>query len=512
MNSRKFLFGCVAPALCALALASCGGSDSPLVVSQGTVIHNVSIINTRDGSLASGQSIVIDGGRIEQITSRGVTATGSAVSIDATGKYVVPGYLDMHAHVVADADAAQPHWPLLIANGVTGVREMSGSGAVITRARQLNADRAAGRVDAPEIVQVHGGGVAGLPPTSAEAGVQTVAANKALGADFLKITAGSPPFVLAALAEAKAQGMGVAGHLVTPVSALDSSNAGWQTIEHLGAGWGLIMDCTTNEAALRQAALLNAYRVPVPPPPTFLTNPRLYDGATNAVFYQGIIDSYSADKCQTLSQAFVANGTWQTPTLIRLRVQAFATDAAYRNDPKLQYVDKTRRALWEQLAQQFETTMPAAAATTLKDFYPLQLAVTRLMKQAGVKMMAGSDFATIGTWTIPGFSLHQEFEQLAAAGFSPLEVLQMTTLHPAEFLKREATMGTVEVGKNADLVLLDANPVADVVNLSRIAAVFLRGKHFSKAALDQMKADLAAAYASQPLQPLSTLIDPHHVH
>jgi len=111
----------------------------------------------------------------------------------------------------------------------------------------------------------------------------------------------------------------------------------------------------------------------------------------------------------------------------------------------------------------------------------------------------------------PGFSLHQEFRELAAAGLSPLEVLQMTTLNGAEFLKRETTMGTVEVGKNADLVLLDANPMADVANLGRISAVFLRGKHFPRAALDQMKAAMAAAYAAQPLQSFSAISDPNHV-
>ena len=106
--------------------------------------------------------------------------------------------------------------------------------------------------------------------------------------------------------------------------------------------------------------------------------------------------------------------------------------------------------------------------------------------------------------------LHQEFRELAAAGLTPLEVLQATTLNGAKFIGREATMGTVEVGKNADLVLLDANPMVDVANLDRIGAVVLRGKYYSRANLDRLLADVATGYAAQPQQALSTLLDPSH--
>ena len=94
--------------------------------------------------------------------------------------------------------------------------------------------------------------------------------------------------------------------------------------------------------------------------------------------------------------------------------------------------------------------------------------------------------------------MHQEFRELAAAGLSPLEILQMSTLNVAEFLHREATMGTVDEGKNGDLVLLDANPIADVANLSKISAVVLNGKYFSQPQLEKLKADVATAYEAQP--------------
>ncbi len=99
-------------------------------------------------------------------------------------------------------------------------------------------------------------------------------------------------------------------------------------------------------------------------------------------------------------------------------------------------------------------------------------------------MMAGTDSGGAGEWDIPGFALHQEFDLLAEAGLSPLTILQMTTLDGAKFLGREASMGTVEAGKNADLVVLDANPVASERNLHRIDAVVRTGDYFSRRDLD----------------------------
>ena len=113
-------------AVVAATLASCGGDDTR-EVSSGTVIQNATIVDTRDGSLLTGRSAIVANGKIADITSDPVRAVGSAVAVDATGKFLVPGFLDMHAHVMDAADASPPHWPLLIAHGVTGVREMSGS-------------------------------------------------------------------------------------------------------------------------------------------------------------------------------------------------------------------------------------------------------------------------------------------------------------------------------------------------------------------------------------------------
>ena len=320
----------------AVVLYACGGSGSsnPSVdVSKGTVLLNANVVNTRDGSVSTGVSVIIDGGKIQQIIPVGtnVTVSGSTQAIDATGKFVVPGFLDMHTHTIDAADLQTTNWPLLIANGITGVREMRGSAALVQRAQQLNADRAAGRIDAPEILTIPGeifggefvGGPAIAGSSSAAAAVAEVQKQKAYGAGFIKNVRSTRDATLAMLAEAKNQGMSVAGHLSPTVGAKESSDAGWKAIEHLGGGLSILLDCSASEDSLRASMLA---------------------GTPAIQLRQPILDSYDDAKCQALAKTFAKNDTWHVPTLIRLRAGLATDDALYRNDPNLIYVSRATRA------------------------------------------------------------------------------------------------------------------------------------------------------------------------
>ena len=124
----------------------------------------------------------------------------------------------------------------------------------------------------------------------------------------------------------------------------------------------------------------------------------------------------------------------------------------------------------------------------MKQFFALQLKVAKLFEDSGVPMMAGSD--TGGSqWVVPGFSLHREFDLFAQAGLTPLQVLQIATLNGAKFLHRESSMGTVQMGKNANLVLLDANPLMDVANMHKLFGVVRAGIYFSGPELNKLKAE-----------------------
>lgn len=494
MRINKISLACATLVAASAGLVACGGSDDAMVVSDGVVIRNAAIVSTADGSVTSGRTIVLSGGKISDITSADVKTTGTAQSVDASGKFVVPGFLDMHSHAMDNVDDATKPWPLYIANGVTGIRQMDGSAAMIGKARQLNLDSAAHKIDAPEVLAVPSDIFTGLQAQTAVAGAAFVDQKLADGADFIKVVGGNRTTVLAILAEAKAKGSFVAGHSVPALSAADAVDAGWRAVEHLGANFGFMLDCSTQAESLRQGLVGNPpYTPPVTQPAilaSYLLNPRAFDGTAYAPIFQKILDTYDEGACKSLISKYAAKGTWHVPTLIRLRTQSYGNDPAYVQNPQLKYADQKTRALYAQTGPAFTAQGPAVAAT-LEAFYKLEEKLVKALDDAGVPMLAGTDTAT----QVHGFPLHDEFRLLAAAGLSPLKILQMTTLNGAKFLNREASMGSVDVGKGADLVLLDANPIKDVANLSKIWSVVLKGKVFSAADLEKLKADVATAYA-----------------
>ena len=212
------------------------------------------------------------------------------------------------------------------------------------------------------------------------------------------------------------------------------------------------------------------------------------------------IDTYSETKLRDLAASLAADGMWQVPiALIRIRTQMHGDEAGYRNDPNLRYVPLVMRQMWEELAQQFPVRLSPVARETLDRLFTLLQKIVKPMKAAGVKMMAGSDSGGSAGWAIPGFALHQEFDLLEQAGLTPLEILQMTTRNGAEFLGREARMGSVAEGKDANLVLLDADPIGDAAqNLHDINAVVRAGTYLSRDALSAMKQRTAERVAVLP--------------
>ncbi|MES2582340.1 MAG: amidohydrolase family protein [Pseudomonadota bacterium] len=509
---KSILAASTAAAVVTTFLTACAVPVEVVSVSSGTVLRNVHVVDTRTGSLTRDAAVIIEQGKIRRVVPNAwVQTSGNAMVIDGGGKYLVPGYLDMHTHSLPAAVFQKaPHWPLLLANGVTGIREMAGAPPLIAAAKQINAARAAGTLDAPEVLQIPGPPV--IIARTPEDGVAAVRQTKAMGGDFVKVLGALPAVIPAIVQEARAQGLGVAGHLTPGMGAVATAATGWTAFEHLGGGWGIPLDCADDEAAIRSDLLAGkGATMPSPFPPTYPISPFVYS-AGDAPFMQRYRDSYNNTKCEAVTKALVEKGTWQVPTMVRLRTMTNSDNAAFRNDPNLKYVDPTTRGLWNKLSKDFENLQPASAATSFRNSYaPFERTLKQLHQHGGAsRILVGTDVG--GIWVIPGFSLHQEFREFARAGFTPLEILQATTLNAARFLNRESSMGTVEANKNADLVLLDANPVTDVANLSGIAGVFNAGKYFSKSDLEALKAGVATAHAAAPLRDPSTVIDTSHKH
>jgi imidazolonepropionase-like amidohydrolase len=496
--------------LLGLILALGGVAKAQSAPHSGWVLDNVSVVDTRTGRVAPRRSILIEGGRIARVGAPGAVGGRGLRHVNGAGAFVVPGYNDMHAHPL-NPGSPPGGLQLMLANGITGFRQMSGS-------PELLAARRAGRFaqpDAPALLAT--ASTILTPPLVAptpDAVIAEIRQQRAQGADFIKVVALPPPAFFAGLAEARRLGIPMAGHLIPAIDVRQASDRGMRAIEHLGPRESILLGCSTDEAAIRVGMLLG-------PPPTLppitgaagvaamqraLSNPMLLTPPAAYLQFTRVLDTYSDARCRELVGHFVRNQTWQVPTLIRLRTMQFGDDPAYRNDPNLRFIPPRIRQLWQSLGEEFAARVTPEQHRILARLWAAQLALVRLFDQNGVPMMAGSDYG--GGWEIAGYSLHQEFDLLREAGLSPLRILQLTTTEPARFLGREASMGTVEAGRNADLVLLAANPVASTANLHRIRGVVRGGRYFPRAELDAMIATVARQ-AAESTASVATEVDGH---
>lgn len=491
----------------ALALASQIGSGvsaraapARATVSQGTILDGVTIVDTRSGALKPRSAILIEGGMIRRIAPAGsMRAMGAARLVRANGKFVVPGYLDMHAHPL-NSTGPDISLPVMVAYGVTGYRQMAGSPELLAARR---ADRLPTSEVAPELLALTGQVLAGPLAGNPDAAVAAVRKQKAEGANFIKVVDLAPPDFFATLDAARSLGLPVAGHLPPSVDVREAAARGMTAIEHLGPNASMLEACSRDEAAIRRTIAdapaprggNAAFSLPPAALKRLLTNPQLLVDPAGFRLLERVIETYDDAKCRTLARTLAASGMWQVPTLIRLKAMEFGDDRGFSGDPELRYVPATDRQVWQDVGRDFATKLSPSSRATLAKLFPLQLRLVKLLDGAGVPMLAGTDFG--GQWIVPGASLHQEFDLLSQAGLSPLRILQMTTLNGARFLGREARMGTVEVGKTADLVLLDANPVMSVKALHRINAVVRAGVYFSRSALDDIKRRAAERAAVQ---------------
>ncbi len=459
------------------------------------LIEGATVVDTRDGALRRGMAVLIHDGRIAAVARDGsIRPAAGGRRIAAQGEYLVPGFLDMHAHPL-NAPAPQAALSLMVAYGITGFRQMSGSPALL-------AGKRAGTLPmgpvAPALLAAPGTVLAGRLATDPAAAVAEVDAQKADDADFIKVIDLRPPAFFAALDRAHADGLTFGGHLPPDVDGREAARRGMRNIEHLGPNDSLLLSCSADERAIRAAtASAPATKVDFAAPPTAVkrltANPMLSLPPPAFARERRVLATYDEAKCRALARELAARGVWQVPTLVRLRAMELADDPALAAQPELRYVPADDRRLWNEVRDAFSTRLSPADRDTLKALWARQLALVKLFDDAGVPMMAGTDLG--GQWIVPGASLHQEFDLLAAAGLPPLRILRMATLDAARFLGREATMGSVEPGRNADLVLLDGDPTASVANLHRIAAVVRAGTYYGRRDLQVMVARVAAGAA-----------------
>jgi hypothetical protein len=201
-------------------------------------------------------------------------------------------------------------------------------------------------------------------------------------------------------------------------------------------------------------------------------------------------ESYDPLKAAAVYRHLAQNRTWQTPTLTMLRAYANLDDPAFTSDPRLKYVSQSRRESWDPRNASYFKNRTKEEWAEGRRTYDLYVKVVGDMRHEGVPFLAGTD--VLNPFCFPGFSLHDELALLTEAGLTPMEAIQAATRNAADYLGILDSFGTVEQGKTADLVVLDANPLDDIRNTRRIEGVMMGERYFPKASLDKMLADVEA--------------------
>lgn len=464
MKSKRYI---VAPLLMlflsGLLSAQTASTARPLIF-----VH-VTVLDVTRATLLPDMTVVIDGNHIEAVRKSGkARIPKQAQVIDASGKFLIPGLWDMHAHVLTD-NRSTFAFPLLIANGITGIREM-GSNLSVAEVNQVRQSVASGVVLGPRFgaltykildgadTQIN----TSVAVTTPADGRQLVQTYKRSGADFIKVyNLLSREVYLAILDESKKQKIPVEGHTPFSMTALEVSDLGQATIEH---NFGVLLSCSTDEEKLQRESK---------------TIPWLQTETQAAI-------TYDPQKARKLFQQFARNGTWSCPTLSFQKL--YPLDGDNRAALADRYMPKSQVTRWR-------TAYERAQRNSLPQYrevrYQVLSRIVEEMSRAGVGILAGTD--TGAFFSIPGFSLHDELEELVKAGLTPSEALRTATLNPVKFLHKEKELGTVGKGKLADLVLLDANPLENIHNTRKVNAVVINGRFLDRRALDQMLADVESA-------------------
>ncbi|MCP4602191.1 MAG: amidohydrolase family protein [Proteobacteria bacterium] len=435
-------------------------------VPAGIAITNVTVIDAVNG-VREMQTVIFDGDEITAVQSADLPIS-VVESIDGTGKFLIPGLWDFHIHVTGELLLKKSIMKLLLSYGITSIRD---TGSLMDKITPLvEASKQEGTqgprifysgplLDGAYVVT----DVLGTANTEADMASATVAGLKAEGVDFIKIYEMVSPEVFSALVVAvNEEGLPIAAHI--PLSTL-ASEAGPQvdSMEHLR---NVLLDCTSNPMEMLDTRL------------ALLENPGKLSGrdlrsSIHADQRPKALENYDDDRCESTIAAL--SSTIQTPTL----TLNSAILKPYFRDDWQDALNRLPRLFRSERASDGESRAEGDDGTQIPDdeeeitYAERQLLLVKRMHDMGVPIAAGTDFPV--PITIPGHNLHLEMAALVHAGLSPLDAIGAATLRPAEFFSLQDEMGSIDVGKRSDMILLDSDPLSDIENTRTISTVVTKG-------------------------------------
>jgi hypothetical protein len=430
------------------AIGSAGAQGQAPVLA----ITNVTVVPMDRERTIADQTVVIRADRIAELgPAASVQVPAGATRVDGKGKFLMPGVAEMHAHIPggkASDEFIDRVLTLFVANGVTTIRGMLGD----PRHIPIRAAVAKGERLGPTIY-TSGPSFNGNSATSPEVAVKMVQDQKAAGYDFLKIHPGVPLAAFDAMAaEANKLGMPFSGHVPADVGLMRALSAKFRSIDHIDGYF---------EYAVRDGT-------PVDP--------------KNAGFFSATFAAHlDPAKLQRAVAETKKAGVWIVPTqgLMEIFMDP-ATPDEMRKRSGVQYIPGETVDNWAKQRTAF-MAQPTATREINERFLVERRKLLKALHDAGVDIILGSD--AIQTFSVPGFSIHNEMQAMARAGLTPYQIYVTGTRNVARFFGREKEAGTVEAGRIADLVLVDADPLKDVGNFARQTGVVVRGRWYARADL-----------------------------
>jgi imidazolonepropionase-like amidohydrolase len=452
---------------------------------DGTAFTHATVIDPASGRVLPDTTVLVRDDTIVDV-GRHVRLDG-ATEVDLRGKFVIPGLADMHTH--AQAEGIDNN--LYVANGVTTVREMAGS----PLARDWRTRIEAGTLLGPRYA-VGSRIIDGLPtiwnpewvdvvqvgdPAAARAAVREEIAR---GADFIKVYSRLSKDAYRALAaEAHRHDIPFAGHCPDEVALEEAADLGQASVEHL---FWTPFETSTREAWIRQE--IRRIRLGLGDYPAWFTaiHPLEWTAA----------HTYSPVKARHLHAKLAARRIRQVPTLTMHRGLDLARTLG-TNKERDKYLPPSALASQEMARQELylKDRAPSKDAEWAAMFDHRLKTVARL-QEAGVPLMTGTDTGTPGAW--PGFSVHDELQLFVQAGIPPMAALHASTAEPATFLGTRT--GQIAPTYKADLAILDANPLHDILNTQKLSGVVVRGRHINATERQQILSTAEKIAANTPAE------------
>lgn len=444
---------------CAFIAFSCAKPQEK-VSPSAILISNANVIDVRTGSIIEKRQIVIDSGKIQQISETIINPEGYNTTIDATGKFLMPGLAEMHAHIpqpsTRNPEIVDETLFLYLSNGITTIRGMLGGPSHL----ELREKAKNNEILSPRIY-TSSPSLNGNSIRTKEEAVQKVTAYKNAGYDFLKMHPGIQLEVFdAAVKTAKELGLPYAGHVPVDVGVRHAMESGYASIDHVD---GFL------EGLVPQSANVNPN-----------------DNGFFGYGFTPLADVSNIDELVTMAKE---NKVWIVSTQsLYERWFAPVTGDELLKDPEMKYMAASTLANWKRRKAEYTETDDFSVSQWEK-FNEIRRELMRKLQAGGHGMLLGSDAPQL--FNVPGFSIHHEIDGMLRAGLTPAQIIESGTINPAIYFGEEETFGEVKEGLDADLILLNANPLEDMKALKEISGVMVRGQWLSKDEIDAKLAEIA---------------------